>query len=91
MQHAFMYAVIKLANLYFQAEQYQQAIHTANRALIEDPCNEAAHRLIMLAYAAMGSRAEVARQFEKCTRVLKKELNVEPAQQTKALYEMLTR
>jgi DNA-binding SARP family transcriptional activator len=91
MQHAFMDAVIKLANLYFQAEQYQQAIHTANRALIEDPCNEAAHRLIMLAYAAMGSRAEVARQFEKCTRVLKKELNVEPAQQTKALYEMLTR
>jgi ATP/maltotriose-dependent transcriptional regulator MalT/two-component SAPR family response regulator len=91
MQHAFMDGMIKLANLYYQAEQYQQAIHTANRALTEDPCHEAAHRLIMLAYAAMGSRAEVVRQFEKCARVLKKELNVEPAQQTRALYEMLTR
>jgi ATP/maltotriose-dependent transcriptional regulator MalT/two-component SAPR family response regulator len=91
MQHAFMDSLIKLANLYFQADQYQPAIHTANRALIEDPCNEAAHRLIMLAYAAMGSRAEVARQFEKCIAILKRELNVEPAQQTKALYDMLTR
>lgn len=91
MQHAFMDSLIKLANLYFQADQYQPAIHTANRALIEDPCNEAAYRLIMLAYAAMGSRAEVARQFEKCIAILKRELNVEPAQQTKALYDMLTR
>ncbi len=91
MQHAFMDAVIKLANLYFQADQYQQAIHTANRALVEDPCNEAAYRLIMLANAAVGSRAEVARQFDKCKRILAEELNVEPAQQTRALFEMLMR
>jgi len=91
LQHAFMEAVIRLANLYFQSEQYPQAIQTANRALAEDPCNEAAYRLIMLAYAASGSRAEVARQFEKCKRILQSELNVEPAQQTKALFETLMR
>ena len=91
MQHAFMDAVIKLANLYFQADQYQPAIHIANRALTEDPCNEAAYRLIMLAYAAIGSRADVAREFEKCRKILQSELNIEPAQQTRALFEMLMR
>lgn len=91
LQHAFMEAVIRLANLYFQSEQYPQAIQTANRALAEDPCNEAAYRLIMLAYAASGSRAEVARQYEKCKKILRSELNVEPAQQTRALFETLMR
>lgn len=91
LQQAFMETVIKLANLYLNSEQYKAAIQTASRALEEDPCSEAAYRLIMLANSALGSRVEVVRQFEKCKQTLKTELNVEPSQQTRALFETLMR
>lgn len=91
LHQTFIDAVMKLANLYLQAEQFKAAIQTATRALEEDPCLESAYRLIMLAYSALGSRAEVARHYDRCKQTLKVELNVEPSQQTRALFDTLMR
>jgi LuxR family maltose regulon positive regulatory protein len=85
----FISAIINLVNLYIQTEQYPLAIHYANRVIEEDPCQETAYRSAMLAYSALGDRPGIARQFEKCKAVLKKELDVEPALQTQNLFNTL--
>ena len=91
LHQTFLESVLKLSNLYLQTGQYKAAIQTAARALVEDPCQEAAYRLIMLANSSLGSRAEIAREYDKCKQTLLTELNVEPSQQTRALFETLMR
>lgn len=91
LHQSFMETVMKLSNLYLQAGQSKAAIQTARRALEEDPCQEAAYRLIMLANSALGSRVEIAREYDRCRQTLKAELNVEPSQQTRALFDTLMR
>lgn len=86
---AFITGITNLINLLIQTKQYQAAIHYADRAIEEDPCYEEAYRSAMLAFSALGNRAAVSRQFEKCRSMLKKELDLEPAPQTNALYKSL--
>ncbi len=43
----------------------------------------------MTAYAALGDRTAVSRQYEKCRAILQKELDLEPTPQTEALYRSL--
>ncbi len=85
----FIIGITNLINLLIQTKQYQSAIHYADRALEEDPCYEEAYRSAMLAFSALGNRAAVSRQFEKCRSNLKRELDLEPAPQTNALYKSL--
>ena len=86
---AFMNAAIELSNLYLKTGNYSQAVALANRALEEDNFNEAVHRYAMLAYSALDDRPAVARQFEKCRTILKKELDIDPSPQTIKLYNSL--
>jgi len=44
-----------------------------------------------MAYSAMEDRPAVARQFERCKLILKKELDLEPSPQTVKLYNSLMR
>ena len=84
-----MNAAIELSNLYLKTGNYSQAVALANRALEEDNFNEAVHRYAMLAYSALDDRPAVARQFEKCRTILKKELDIDPSPQTIKLYNSL--
>ncbi|HNR03190.1 MAG TPA: BTAD domain-containing putative transcriptional regulator [Anaerolineaceae bacterium] len=90
-QTAFLNAAQTLINLYMKSGKYQQAAALANRALEEDNYNESVYRSAMMAYSAMDDRPAVARQFEKCKLVLKKELDIEPSPQTIKLYNSLMR
>ncbi|MEN6529585.1 MAG: tetratricopeptide repeat protein [Anaerolineaceae bacterium] len=85
----FMTAALELSNLYIKTGQYAHAVTVANRALEEDGYNEAVHRTVMLAYSAMDDRPAVARQFEKCKMILKKDLDIDPSAQTIKLYTSL--
>ena len=86
---AFMTASHELGNLYMRAGKYAQALAVANRALEEDNYNEVFHRSAMAAYSALDDRPAVVRQFEKCKRILKKELDIDPSPQTISLYNSL--
>ena len=88
---AFMTAALNLINLYLKSGRYSQAAALANQALEEDNYNEAMYRSAMMAYSAMEDRPAVARQFERCKLVLKKELDLEPSPQTVKLYNSLMR
>ena len=69
--------------------EYETALDYCRRVLAEDPTLEAAHCVAMRAHAALGNRADVARQFEHCEQVLVEEIGTSPSPQTRALYEML--
>jgi len=68
-----------------------RCVETAVRLLNLDPLREAAHRILMRAYAAQGRTASALKQFETCRDILKRELGVEPEPKTVALYRELRR
>ena len=84
-------AVLGLAEFQLEAHDYAAALDSGQRILAEDSSCEEAHRLVMRVYGAMGDRAAVARQLERCRQVLWEEANAPLSPQTEALYERLTR
>ena len=82
--------LLELSDLYLKQKEFSKALEFCQKALQEDSCNEAAHRLAMRVHAAMGNRAEVARQYERCQQALQEEISVSPSPETRALLESLT-
>lgn len=58
-------------------------------ALQCDPTREDLHRSLMALYAAAGTRDQAVRQFHLCEDVLRRELDLAPSEETRALYEQL--
>ncbi len=77
----------ELAAYYLGLGQFEETTRWANIVLGENRCDEAAHRQIMLAYAAQGRRSDALRQFYSCEQVLKQELNIAPVLETVQLYQ----
>ena len=68
----------------------QSRIQHASRALLTvDPLDEDAHRALMEALARSGDRAGALRQYQTCVALLERDLAVEPAGETDALYERI--
>jgi DNA-binding SARP family transcriptional activator len=80
-----------LAKLAFAEKSWPNALKFANQILQRDPFREDAHRLIMKTYAAQGKRASVVEQFETLQTLLKKELGVAPAPETRRIFQELTK
>lgn len=59
-------------------EETEKAVQIAQWALGFDQLNEAAHRLVIRAYADLGQKKAALRQYEACRRTLRTELGVEP-------------
>jgi DNA-binding SARP family transcriptional activator len=75
---------------YFDAGQrWEEALARYRRMLEIDPAQEHVHRALMAALAAGGRRDRALRQYLLCRRVLKAELDVEPEEETAALYRQL--
>jgi LuxR family transcriptional regulator, maltose regulon positive regulatory protein len=86
----FFETALALGELHLNAGDYRAALETAHRALEHDSCSEDAHRVAMRAYAGLGNRAGVVRQYRLCQQALLEELEVPPSPQTVELYELLT-
>ncbi len=75
-----------------RAEQRWSEILTwAERWIALGRSPEPAYRALMVAQSALGNRAQVAAVFERCLTALKKGLEVEPSEQTRSLYEQLSK
>ena len=85
----FIQAASNLVNLLMKEKQFQKAITAIQRILEIDHCSESAHRSAMVAYAELGDRAGVVRQYEKCKKALMEELSVAPSSQTVEIYQSL--
>ena len=73
-----------------RASQFEQAIMYARRWLALDNLQEAAHRQLILLYAWSGQRNAALRQYRTCAQLLADELGVEPDEETKELYKLVT-
>lgn len=82
-------AVLSLVRLYLEMGDYHTALEICHKTLKEDRCLEEAHRLAMQAYAALGNRAAVKRQYDECCWALRQEIDSEPSNQTQSLYKTL--
>ena len=61
----------------------------ARRIIACEPTHEGASRILMAALADMGEKAQALREFERCRMAMQSRLEVEPAAETRALYEKL--
>jgi DNA-binding SARP family transcriptional activator/pimeloyl-ACP methyl ester carboxylesterase len=59
-----------------------EAIPYARRRVNLDPTDEAAQRDLMRLYALSGHKSAALRQYERCTKVLERELGLQPAPET---------
>jgi TolB-like protein/Tfp pilus assembly protein PilF len=65
------------------------AVETAHRLLALDPLQEEGHRALMRLHAEAGESGAALRQYELCCDVLKRELDVGPSPETKALHQWI--
>jgi len=79
-----------LCETYLARGQPQDALQVGQQMLSCDNCWERAYRFMMSAYYAMGDQGQVARTYQRCVHILRDELDVQPAQETAALYQKLT-
>lgn len=85
----FVRALTALAEYNLENGAYATALDYCERALAEDMCLEAVHRLAMRAHAGLGNRAGCVRQFSLCQQAMLSELDVMPSPQTQQLYHRL--
>ena len=81
----------RLARALAEGERWEEVIEVCQAILGRDPCWEQAYRLMMVAYAELGNRAQAMRTYRRCVRRLREELQVEPTPETVRLYESLSR
>ena len=82
-------ALERLARQYEQDHRWPEAIRCAERLIARDPLREEYHRLLIGLCQASGDRARVVRAYHVCATTLEDELGIEPAPETRAVYESL--
>lgn len=89
MRQNFLNTLMEISQIYFDISNYDLALEYCQRALDEDSLLEDAHRQALRIFAAMGNRAALVRQYQRCVDILDKEIQAPPSAQTRALYEEL--
>jgi DNA-binding SARP family transcriptional activator len=79
----------RLAALQFAGGAMDAALETSRRVLRCDPCDEAAHRQVMLCYSLTGQRPLVVQQYRTCLAALADTLDLDPSKETTELYRSL--
>jgi predicted ATPase/DNA-binding SARP family transcriptional activator len=69
--------------------QAEQAIPYARRLVALDPLNESSHRQVMEVYWQAGQHSAALKQYQTCEQILRKEMNIDPQPETRALYKKI--
>lgn len=70
-----------------RGDAVDEAIAVAQRSLRLDPLQESMHRTLMRLYMQSGDPLNALQQYDACAKVLRRELDVEPDAETKALQQ----
>lgn len=68
---------------------YSAGLFYGTEILRHDHAYERAHRQMMRLYFMAGDRTQALHQYQRCTAALQKELDIEPSESTKQLYEQI--
>ncbi len=89
LRQLYLDVLLVLGEQYQRRNRFAHAAETFRLALEKDPLLESAHRSLMRLFALQGQTTRATRQFEKCRRILKDELDAEPEVETEQLYEAI--
>src|SRR5204863_6296565 len=78
-----------LAEYHAAHGEYQPALEHTYRQLELEPWSEELHRQAMWLLTVTGRRGSALAQYQTCKQILKKELDIEPAAETTALFERI--
>jgi DNA-binding SARP family transcriptional activator len=78
-----------LTDHYLKVKSYEDAEKWATAVLKENQCDELAHRQLIQVYAAQGRRSEALQQYQRCERILREELAVQPLPETVLVVQMM--
>ncbi len=78
-----------LTDHYLKIKSYEDAEKWATAVLKEDHCDEQAYRQLIQVYAAQGRRSEALQQYQRCERILREELAVQPLPETVHIVQMM--
>jgi len=84
-----LHAADRLAAALAERGRWQEVIDVGQAILQRDECWEQAYRLLMLAHARLGNRAQALRTYQRCVERLRAELDVPPSAATVGLFEEL--
>jgi predicted ATPase/DNA-binding SARP family transcriptional activator len=78
--------LLELAALHEGAGDTTAAVEALQRAVVEDPLHEAAHRELMRLFTSIGRRQQALWQYQQLRQALTRELAADPDPETRALY-----
>lgn len=80
-----LHALERLAQVLSAAGRHADAIQAALAAIRLEPLRETAHRTLVELHLAEGNWSEACRQYQRCRRLLRDELGVEPSDSMRLL------
>ncbi len=89
LQYLYMAMLDKLMDYCEGRGDYEKGLAYGERILKLDRAHERTHRWLMRLHYLAGDRTSALRQYQKCAAILWEELQVEPAESTRLLYEMI--
>ena len=89
LQHLYLAMLDKLMDHCEVHGAYEDGMVFGERILHYDRARERTHRRLMRLYYLAGDRTSALRQYRKCVTMLQEELEVEPAESTRLVYEMI--
>lgn len=85
----YLRALSKLISHYLESRRFSAAMETSRLLLKADLLNEVAHRALMLSNYQLGNRSAAIEQYHECARLLKRELNIDPSEETRNLFQSI--
>ncbi len=85
----YLRALTKLISHYLNNRRFTAAMELSRLLLKADPLSEVAHRAIMVSNYQLGNRSAAIEQYQECVRLLKKELNIDPSEETRDLFQSI--
>jgi ATP/maltotriose-dependent transcriptional regulator MalT/two-component SAPR family response regulator len=89
LNRAYADALEELAYRYLNANQLDRCLSVCERALQRDRFHEAIYQIEMRAYAALGDRPAVAREYQACKSAMQ-DLGIPPSRETERIFRELT-
>lgn len=77
----------RLVEVSLHRREVQTGLHHARQVLCLEPARESTHRQAMELHLLAGDRTAALRQFDRCAGVLRDEFGVEPAAETRAIWQ----
>lgn len=88
-KQSYLEALKALISLLESKREYKEAIHFSNKFIKTEPYDEKAWRMLIKLYSLNNDRVKAIRCYEDCLETLRDELNIEPTDETKELYEQI--